>query len=156
MGMIEKRARRKVSELLRKVALGRVTSDEFENALLDMLSASKDGVIYAVYRTVSEMADETDQSLAHLFERGGEMRNRLCRWILFLKTDLKYEWPKERLAPGLRDFYRPNWLDQLSGVNLSTNSAFCGRGDYHVWPFIREADFHAAKKACAKRGAAGN
>jgi hypothetical protein len=146
--MVDPIARKCMRDLLKKLALGRITSYQSENELLDLYPNCNDPVIYALYRTVAEMGGDVDKPLAHLFAKGGEMRKRVCRWIFFLGTNLEYEWPKERLAPGVRDFYKPNWFDKLFGLQtriLHSNQEFFGRGDYSVWPFFRESDFNAAK-----------
>lgn len=149
--MVEQERRKRARALLKKLALGKNTNYECENEFMDLLSHSKDPVIFALFRTIRELSGDAEERLSKTFSRGGQMRKRLCRWILFLETNLEYEWPKERLAPGLRDFYRPNWFDKLLGIDARTNAAFCGHGEYHVWPFLRESDLNAAKAACAQR-----
>jgi hypothetical protein len=149
--MIDQAHRKRTRQLLKNLALGRTTNYECENDFMDMLARSKDPVIFALFRTVRELSGDAEQRLSETFSRGGQMRKRLCRWILFLQTDLEYEWPKERLAPGLRDFYKPSWLDKLFGISERTNFGFCSRGEYRVWPFFRESDFNAIKASCAQR-----
>ncbi len=152
--MVNRKSRDQTCRILKRLALGRISSYECENEFVDLYSNSDDPVIFALYRTVFEMGGELDKPLAHLFVRGGEMRRRVCRWIFFLKTDLEYEWPQEQLAPGVRDFYKPNWFDKLFGLHsqiIRSNEEFCSHGDYRIWPFFRESDFSAAKAACAQR-----
>jgi len=149
--MVEQESRKRARALLKKLALGKATNYECENEFMDLLSYSKDPVIFAFFRTIRELSGDAEERLSNMFSRGGQMRKRLCRWILFLETDLEYEWPKQRLAPGLRDFYRPNWFDEFLGIEAHTNAAFCGLGEYDVWPFFREADLYTAKAACAQR-----
>src|SRR5947207_11921296 len=149
--MVEEGSRKHARALLKKVALGKMTNYECEDEFADLLSKSKDPVIFALFRTIRELSGDAEEGLSKTFCRKGEMRKRLSRWILFLETNLEYEWPKERLAPGLRDFYRPNWFDKLLGIDARTNAAFCSQGEYHVWSFFREDDFHSAKEACAQR-----
>ena len=146
--MVDPVARRCARDILRKLILGRSSSYECENAFVGLYSNSDDPVIYALFRTVFELGGDIDKPLPHLFVRGREMRKRACRWILFLKTNLEYKWPKDRLAPGIRDFYKPNLFDKfflLESRILRSNQEFCSRGDYSVWPFFRESDFKAAK-----------
>lgn len=152
--MIDRNARKRTSDVLKKLALGKMTSYECENELLGLYPNSNDPAIFAIYRTVFEMGGENDKPLAHLFVRGGEMRKRICRWIYFLKTDLEYEWPKEQLAPGIRDFYKPNLLDKFFGLNSRitlSKKKYISRGDYQVWPFFRRADLEATKEICRDR-----
>jgi hypothetical protein len=157
--MIDKSARKRARNFLKKLALGRSTSYECENEFLDLCSNSDDPVIFALYRTISEMSGEFDKPLSHLFTRGGEMRKRVCRWIFFLQTDLEYEWPKVQLAPGIRDTYNPNWFDKILGLEsriVRSNQDFCSHGDYHMWPFISESDLNSVKAMCAQQRRALN
>ena len=152
--MIDKIARSRARRLLKRVALGKITNFECENEFYDLFPRSSDPVIFALFRTVWGMSGDSECSLAPLFLRGSELRKRLCRWIVFLKTDLEYEWPKERLSPGLRDICPPTWFDRLLGMISPTTWAtreFCSLGNHKVWPFLREADFNAARLACAER-----
>jgi hypothetical protein len=149
--MVDREARRRSRGLLKKLALGRITNYECENEFLDLLDSTSDPVVFALYRTIREVSGETEHVVSNVFFKGGEMRNRLCRWIVFLKTDLEYQWPEDRLAPGLRDLYRPTLFDKLSGRHsriIRSNTQFFTRGDYSVWPFLQKADFEIARSAC--------
>ena len=151
--MVNRSSRNKACQILKRFALGRITDCDCENAFT-YLWPDKDGVLFALYRTVFEISGDTDKSLAYIFLRGSEMRKRVCRWILFLKTDLEYEWPEDRLAPGIRDFYNPNFFDKLFCLEariIRSNQKFISQGDYQVWPFFRDSDFTAAKLACAQK-----
>jgi len=152
--MVDQNARKRARGFLNKLALGRLTNYQCENEFIDLVEETKDPVIFALFRTVREINGDAETFELKVFSRGGEMRKRLCRWILFLKTDLEYEWPKERFAPGLRDLYRPNWLYKLLRLHsqiVRSNERLFSQGDYPVWPFLREADFDAARLACADR-----
>jgi len=146
-GMVDRVSRPKAAALLKKLALGRITTDEFEIGLWEL--KSKDPVLVALDDTIAEMAGDQDPSLAPAFARGTEMRKRVCRWILFLRTDLDYLWPAERMAPGIRDFYRPAWYDKLFRLDkrmLKSNIRFFAAGDYEVWPFLRKGDFERVRQ----------
>ena len=75
----------------------------------------------------------------------GQARPVIARWILFLHSDLPYEWPVRRLTgPGtlIRDLR--GWL--TSGRSVQEERAkFEALGDYDVWPFFRREDFDRAK-----------
>ncbi len=149
--MIDRTSRNRTCKILKQLALGQISNYECENQFLDL--PKNDPAVYALFRTVREISGDREESLRDVFKRGSEMRKRLCRWIFFLKTDRDYQWPVEREAPGIRDFYKSNWFDRILGL-LSCKRAdreFCSRGDYSVWPFLREDDFKAARRACAER-----
>jgi len=152
--MVDKDSRKRAVGLLKKAVLGRITNYECEDGFLDLISESKDGVLFAIFRTIREASGEDERSLSEIFPKGHEMRKRLCRWILFLKSDLEYEWPRERLAPGLRDLYRPNWLDEFTGAvsRISrSNTNFFSQGNYSVWPFVRKEDYDTARTSYRNR-----
>jgi hypothetical protein len=89
--MVEQDHRERARELLKKFVLGKATNYECENDFMDLLSHSKDPVIFALFRTIRELSGDAERRLSETFLKGGQMRKRLCRWILFLETDLKYE-----------------------------------------------------------------
>ena len=152
--MVDRESRIQAISVLKRLALGRSTSYDSENILMDLCATTSDPIIYALFKTVFEIGGDCDESLACVFSKGSKMRKRICRWILFLKTDLKYEWPKERLAPGIKDFYKPNWFDKLFGLDariMLSNKTFMSRGDYQVWPFFRQSDLEGAKEICRNR-----
>ena len=149
--MVDPSARRQARALLKRLALRRITGCECENGFIDLAAESIDPVIFAMHRTVKDLIGERGEISPETLETGGMMHERICRWIFFLGTDLDYEWPKTRSAPGLRDLYRASWLDSLSGFDARVNSVFCGSGDYAVWPFFRQKDFENAKAKCSQK-----
>jgi hypothetical protein len=150
--MIDCNARRTARALTMRLALGRMTNFEWENAFLALLSETKDPAIYAIFRTVRHVAGESESRVKHLFPRGSVMRDRLCRWLFFLSTNCEYSWPRTRLAPGVRD-YRDHWLIRLFGFYFleMSDDEFMRQGDYEVWPFKHIADFNEAKASCETR-----
>lgn len=152
--MVDRMARRRVSVLLKRLALGRIKNYECEDGLLELVAQTNDPVVFALFRTVRELSGDAEDSMHTVFARGGEMRRRLCRWLVFLRTDLEYRWPRDRQAPGLRDLYRTNWFDRLfrreRGI-AQTTARFCSQGDYHVWPFLTRDEFDASRMACRQR-----
>lgn len=149
VAIVDQAARRNAAVLLKRVAIGRISKDKCESGFLDLLSHTEDPVIYAMYRTVFDIGADSEQNLTGVFMRHSAMRHRLCRWILFLKTGLEYKWPRERMAPGLRDLYNATFFDKMfnldDGINRSNKHLF-SQGDYDVWPFLRKADFVAAAR----------
>jgi hypothetical protein len=150
--MIDQNSRRQAATILKRFALGRITNYQCENEFLEL--PADDPVIYALSRTIMDISGDADKSYAEMFPRGSETRSRVCRWILFLKTEIEYKWPPERRFPGLRDLYRANWFEKLfrrDHAVARANERIFRHGDYNVWPFLREADLNAARLACAER-----
>lgn len=79
------------------------------------------------------------------------LRRDVLRWILFLRSDLAYEWPVMHIVN--RDLLPAGCLVSLFTLGLASGSAslppqverqkqmFEAAGDVEVWPFIRTADF---------------
>ena len=74
-----------------------------------------------------------------------DVRREVARWILFLKTDLPYEWPiSGRLA-------HVGWVfGAVATLGLTQrwrNRRFRACGEISVWPFFRAADYEAALRS---------
>jgi hypothetical protein len=159
--------RSKFAELLRAFYLGRITNDEFEDAVEPL--CEQDPVVHEVFhlgawRTYSDHKECRFTDYDKLTPEG---RKILARWILFLKGGKPYLWPK------VQRLHLPAWVvftTLLSGIPLAVLTGFwqltcIGFGflvvctiffdrreqkrversfDFSVWPFISEADFKEA------------
>src|SRR5260221_9704596 len=90
--MIDKAARTQLAESLRHLAAGVISNDEFEKR---RPRKSQD---VAVRQVFSEGAwflydDLREHRLIGKDKLSDSARTDLARWIVFLKTDLAYEWP---------------------------------------------------------------
>jgi hypothetical protein len=138
--MIDRDARNRLAEGIRHLAAGTITNVEFEARAL---SSSADPAVHAVflsgpwflYHDIMRYRLRGRNRLSPAVRRGA------ARWILFLKTDLPYEWPIE--PRGLVGSLV--WIV----VNLFTVGLFARRaqrrfaqsGDITVWPFVRRSDY---------------
>jgi len=139
--LIDRPARTAMAEALRHLAAGRISNDQFVERLG---LASRDAAVTEIHLNGAwYLYDDTrEHRLTGRQRLDGEARHEVARWILFLKTDLEYEWPSLR---GLR------WmlLLLLSAVTLGAAGALYRRrmrraGDIEVWPFLRRQDYEAA------------
>lgn len=146
--MIDRQNRDALEHLLAFFAQGTIPTAKFREKLEQSVSEVKteDNAIQAI---VAE---------AYSFSAGwtGSVRDRLeiARWLLFLRSNLEYEWPIHAVA---------RWDDkvQLGGIwyralNLLTAGGFHSRrrdqlveleqhsGERGRWPFFRESDFEEA------------
>lgn len=145
--MIDRPARDELYRALKKAALGKMSAFDCENVALSL--DCKDRGIAALCRTLRKIVDEDNRSLKPIFARTTVMRRRLARWLLFLKTNAEYEWPNERLPPGILDFYRPTLIDRLIGIKARTErriGVFKQAGDYEAWPFISKQSLDEARR----------
>jgi hypothetical protein len=136
--MVDRAARDRVAELLRHLVSGRITNFEFEDALP---RNSEDRALKAVFWNGSWLLydDLLEHKLvgAHALRRGG--RREVARWVLFLRSDLPYEWPS-----ALWLFRFPGYLVVLATLGIAGILAagwLKRAGDRTVWPFIRRSDY---------------
>lgn len=135
---VDRDSRRKLAELLRHFAAGLITNDEFEDR---RPSGSKD---LAVRQILHEGAwflydDLHEHRLTGRYRLNTKNRESIARWILFLETDLPYEWP---IVPiGIRLALLPLNLITLGlfGRVVQRFASRCGPPD--LWPFRRHSDY---------------
>ena len=96
--MIDRQARDLTAELIRHLVSGQITTDQFE----DRLPNSADRAIQEVYSSGPYLlySDDDEHKLVGDDAVPREAIPDVARWILFLKSDLEYEWPGKE-ASGL-------------------------------------------------------
>ncbi len=157
--MIDRINRDRLAEALRHLVAGLISNNEYENRIritrgrlaealslcyivAGMISSSSriPPMLKDRDRAVEEIFDESSGLFSDLHEyrlRGKyrlrrDTRIEVARWILFLKSDLPYEWPpwpqfSLHLTFGLLVPFVRRWFRRF--------------GDFDVWPFIRRADY---------------
>lgn len=129
---------------MRALAAGLITNSEFENSRLPF--SKKDAAIREVFSKGAWMlySDLHEYQLATNNKLDTAAKTEIARWILFLKTELPYEWP---VNSGLQS------IGMLLANLLTLGFAqrffvrrYCAHGDIGVWPFIRKSDYEAALK----------
>ena len=149
---IDTTARKKLAELLRHLVSGVITNDEFE----DGLPSSQDEAVVAIYEQAWLLYDDLhEHRLTGKWRVPDDSRTIIARWILFLHSELPYEWPVWRLT-GPRIWGRALRGLLTFGQSVRTERVkFESSGDYTVWPFFRHEDFdHAKAEPVLLRGAA--
>lgn len=150
--MVDREARAEAVLLLRRLVAGRITNDEFEDAL----PASRVDPAIAEVFFLGVWGMYTDSCEHHLVGRHRlprEARREVARFILFLKSGLDYEWPRRK---GWEDLL---WL-AAGLLTLGLAGRFYWRrlrrwGDVEVWPFLRREDLQRAlRHPCYFAGAA--
>ena len=91
--MIDRESRTQLSELIRHLVAGRMTNDEFENRLS---LRSADPTVCEVFLSGAWClySDLWEYRLTGKYRLPKQARREAARWILFLTTDLEYEWPR--------------------------------------------------------------
>ena len=139
--MIDRRARDRLAEAMRALAAGLISNDAFENDRLP--SSSDDAAIREIYSNGAWglYSDHHEYRLRGRYKLNDKAKEDVARWVLFLKTDLPYEWPvtTRRLLPLLANVFT---------LGLANKYYFWPRfrahGEIEVWPFVRRADYEAA------------
>jgi len=135
--MVDRNARDQMVLLLRRLATGRITNDEFET---QRPVSSTDPAVDEIYHR-GVWGFYSDLHEHRLVLSRGE-RREIARFILFLKSDLDYQWPRRKLWGELL------WmLAGLLTLGLAGRLYWrrLGRsGNVSVWPFLRRDDFERA------------
>jgi hypothetical protein len=139
--MVDRDARDKMILLLRRLVAGRITNDEFEDG--QPLSRTDPAVTEIFYRGAWGLySDLHEHRLVGRHRLPRDARREIARLILFLKSDLDYEWPCHKV-----------WQELLWMVAGLLTLGFAGRfywrwlgtrGEVSVWPFSRQEDFERA------------
>jgi len=139
--MVDRQARNKLAEGLRHLTSGQITNYAFE----DCVVRTKDKVVNEIEQRLvwPRYDDMHEHRLAGNFAITDGTRRDFARAILFLKTNLDYEWLHQT---GLRGFIN-SWF-RLRPLR-QTPPIKTGAGDLRYWPFFRRSDYNAARKSPA-------
>lgn len=137
--MVDTKARIIFSRALARFAKGTITNFEYEREFESQFPADTNDLailrirdkIACLYSDLNEHKLDGDRSPV------AEVRAVIDRCILFLHTDLKYEWPKRKTLVD-------RFLQVLNLGRYKTGVVF--DDDFHFWPFIRETDYLKASK----------
>jgi hypothetical protein len=141
--MVDHEARKKATALVRQLRDGTITNDDFEDA---WPRSQHDRALRAIARTLWA---SYDSRYTHTLEGRHALndygRALFDRRILFLRSDLEYRWPRDRLYAGRG---LPCWALVISfGLLLPAvrHLERCYReqeaaGNSRVWPFILSSD----------------
>jgi len=137
--MIDRKARNHMAERLRHLAAGVMTNYRFES----LRRRSKDTVIWDLEERLAWPC--YDDLHEHCLTGGHALsygyRRDFARAILFLKTDLEYEWThKQGVRAFINSTFRLRPLRQIPPMRVQG-------GDVRVWPFFRKSDYTDALKS---------
>lgn len=137
------------AQALRDFASGRITNNEFEAAE----PQTKDPAIRAIWETVWLFYDDvSEHRLTGRHKLPRDLRRGWVRWILFLHSDLPYEWP-DLPHPGVDPEPRittsllGRLFAPLGGLRESWVTPFLSAGHFPVWPFLSVKDYKRALAA---------
>jgi len=142
--MVDRDARDRMALLLRRLVTGRITNDEFED---EIPRSPADPAVTAIYRhgAWGLYSDLHQHRLVGRLRLPREERREVARFILFLKSDLEYEWTSPGLLQGLlwtvAGLLTLGWTHRLYRRRLGR------QGEVRVWPFLRQEDFERAVRS---------
>jgi len=136
--MIDRKARNELAELLRGLASGLISNDEFEDSIPD----SEDDAIYEVFYKGGWLlySDLKEYKLKGRDALENVVRKEVVRWVLFLKSDFEYSWPKVSFMQRIMHA----WTLGVFGTSYS--KAWTSAGDIEMWPFLNQEQFNKAKE----------
>ena len=144
--MVDRQARNQLAEALRALASGLITNDKFEDRVP---RGSKDPAVWSIFTDGAWLlySDLKEYRLKGKNALSPEVKHHIARWVLFLRTDKPYEWPR---FSRFQTFVF--LLLGLATLGLSTRlfrKRYSKRGDIEVWPFICVPDYEEALHAPA-------
>ena len=151
--MIDREFRDQAAWALRRFIDCEIDNIDFENELPHKPLFGKKRVADPALRAIEDYVwhwydDLSVHKLDGLHKLDDEERALGERCVLFLKSDIEYEWRNFRFVPG--DLFSMELasqlpLDQQLAMNLNQPE-----GDVSVWPFFRRADYELARNAPAQ------
>jgi hypothetical protein len=138
--VVDRKARDVLAEQIRHLVAGQSSNDEFE----DRLPESPDAAIWEVFwngawSLYDDLSEHKLRGPNHIVK---EYRREVARWVLFLKSDLEYEWPpyppKPQLLHMLLSIFTVGAYNRMAARRWRQN------GETEVWPFIRRNDYERA------------
>ena len=140
--MIDRTARTQLGELLRHFVAGRLNNFDFEERV--EIIEWNDAAVGAVALESWGLYDDFQKhTLAGKWRIDKAGRRIIARWILFLQTDLEYEWP----YPTIKHDWRRIITILTFGLSPKFREpAYPELGDHDVWPFFRVEDYEKAQR----------
>ena len=138
--MIDRAGRDALGELTHHFVAGRITNREFENRC----PRSQDPAVREIFWNAlwGLYDDFYEHRLVGRYYIQKDSRKDLARCILFLKSDLEYEWtpypPRPRILTTLLSLLTLGFGNRLMAQRWRR------QGNADVWPFIREEDYRRA------------
>lgn len=136
--MIDRNARNTLAELLRSLASGSISNDEFEKAIPKTEDKAINEIFFKggwfLYSDLKEYKLKGKDALATLVKKD------VARWVLFLKSNNEYRWPD---VP-----FRQRVLHAITFgmLGLSYKKSWSASGDVDIWPFLKAEDLAKAKE----------
>jgi len=144
--LVDRDDRKQLASALRKLATGKLTNFAFEDLVpFRTQDAGVRAVADHAWYLYSDLHEHELRGEAALTREG---RREVARWLLFLDTDVEYEWPDMRWA---RAALVPFNVLSLGAAGAAMRWWLARRGALDVWPFIRRSDLDVAMRRWPRR-----
>ena len=137
--MVDREARNKLGELLRHLASGQITNDQFEDAVPHSPDVAIDVIQKQAWMLYGDLYEHKLVGRHAVLESD---KSIVARFILFLNAELEYEWPKHPLT-GIRRLVAQ--IFSFGILPRYVDRRWKSIGDFKVWPFIPQSDFDRCK-----------
>jgi hypothetical protein len=136
--MVDRNARNLFIELLHKVISSEISVKQF----FQKMPRSKDLAIHEICSPLVRIL--TDDGMGYLKGQIKLTDKTIAHYILFLESNLEYEWPPKKKRP----FYLLEYfMVKLGLIDLKKDyQEYISHGDIKVWPFIRQSDFEKCER----------
>ncbi|MEM6678103.1 MAG: hypothetical protein AAF675_09545 [Pseudomonadota bacterium] len=140
---VDVQARVKASKILRDFISGKISNREFEDAQ----PITHDRAIGAIWDTMWVFyQDGKEHRLEGKYRLPPDQRRACIRWIVFLHSQLLYEWPDIYLpgvdpASRIQDSFLKRLFSLHQDLTKEQTDRFLATGHYPVWPFFRVSDY---------------
>jgi len=99
--MIDRQSRDRLAELLRRLVGGRITTAAFANAGDEFAPESPDAGVRDVFAAADSLySDLRDDRLRGRRRLAPDLRRKMVTAVVFLHTDIQYEWPEHDYPPS--------------------------------------------------------
>ena len=139
--MIDRQARSQLAVCLRHLASGRISNDVFDERAP---YSSEDRAVNAIWWQAWHLySDLREHKLTGRDRLSQDTRRAVTRWIVFLHSDLEYQWPDLPLDGLLGAMLN---LASLGHTGRRAYASWSQSGDIDVWPFLTRSQHEVARR----------
>jgi len=139
--MVDRHARDIAADAVRDFMGGSISNREYERRYP---TTKRDLALWAIHTALwSGYSDVSEHTMTGKHALNDEGRALVERCILFLRSELEFEWP----PPKFRVRYGLLRLLGLGRIVTQWEDKEMSIGEKEVWPFLRKADYEDATKA---------
>lgn len=144
---VDRAARNQLSQGIRWLAAGTIDTGDFEDRFGHSAARARDPGVRAIFWQGAWVlySDFERTPLRGMRRLSRDTRRAIARWIIFLDSDLPYEWPLNTWWHRL--LHLPLNLLTLGSAGRWRFRRWSRSGEVAVWPFLRWSDY----RACLRR-----